>query len=106
MSDSQDRPRSDNSELKDNDGGLLLLGAFAVIGVLVLLFAGGYGIVALLMDDGEVTVTQTDVPIVDAPEDDFATQVSEVVPPVTPPPAPALTRASRGSRGSWATPSK
>ena len=36
MSDSRDRSHSDNRELKDNDGGLLMLDAFAVVGVLAL----------------------------------------------------------------------
>ena len=88
MSDSRDGSQSDNRALKDNDGSLLLLGSFAVIGVLALLFAGGYGIVALLLDNDDETVAGSDAPIVVAPLDDSATQVSEVVPPVAPTPAP------------------
>ncbi len=88
MSDSRDPLHSDNRVLKDNDGSLLLLGAFAGIGVLALLFAGGYGIVALLLDNGDQTVADSDAPVIVAPLDDSAIQVSEVVPPVAPTPAP------------------
>jgi|GEM_PF-1522892 S1-C subfamily serine protease/HEAT repeat protein len=82
MSDSRNDSHSENRVLKDNDGSLLLLGAFAGIGVLALLFVAGYGIVALLLDNDE-TVADSDMPVVVAPSEDPATPASDDVPLVT-----------------------